>query len=261
MAALPSRRYRHPRQQFRKETQVKYTPTSIAGVTIIDIEATRDHRGFVSQAFSAQEFTKFGLIADLVQTTICFNYTRGTVRGLHRQAPPYAQAKLVRCTRGAIADVAVDVRPESPTFGKHVMVELTADNHRALFIPPYVAHGFQTLQDETEVSCQVSGAQVPADEEGFRFNEPEFGIKWPVPVTVISEQDASWPKSTSAERDVVVVMDVDRLRADRQAYDLPAVPARIAPARRPVHLSDCAAPVASRRGSEERPHHQESGTA
>src|SRR6201999_912579 len=130
----------------------------IAGVTIVDIEPTCDHRGFVSQSFSAPEFAEIGLIADVVQTQISFNHTRGTVRGLHRQAPPHAEAKLIRCTRGAIADVVVDVRPESPTYGKHVMVELSADNHRALFVPPYVAHGFQTLRDKTEVTCQVSGS-------------------------------------------------------------------------------------------------------
>lgn len=141
---------------------MKYTPTSIAGVTIVDIEPNCDHRGFVSQSFCAQEFAEIGLIADVVQTQISFNYTRGTVRGLHRQAPPHPEAKLVRCTRGAIADVAVDVRPESPTYGRHVMVELTADNHRALFVPPYLAHGFQTLVDDTEVICQIMRMRPPA---------------------------------------------------------------------------------------------------
>jgi dTDP-4-dehydrorhamnose 3,5-epimerase len=130
---------------------VKYTPTTVAGVTTIDIEPHRDHRGFFSQSFCADEFAKSGLDSAVAQTNISFNYARGTVRGLHRQAPPYAEAKLVRCTRGAIVDIAVDVRPESQTYGKHVMVELSADNHRALFLPPYVAHGFQTLTDDTEV--------------------------------------------------------------------------------------------------------------
>src|SRR6201999_3948682 len=113
----------------------------IAGVTIVDIEPTCDHRGFVSQSFSAPEFAEIGLIADVVQTSILFNHTRGTVRGLHRQAPPYAEAKLIRCTRCAIADVVVDVRPESATYGRHGMAELSADDRWALFVPPYVAHG------------------------------------------------------------------------------------------------------------------------
>lgn len=172
---------------------MKYTPTSVAGVTIVDIEPHRDHRGFFSRVFCAEEFAQHGLIAEVSQTSICFNQTRGTVRGLHRQLPPHAEAKLVRCIRGAIADVAVDVRPTSPTYGKHVMVELSADNHRALFLPPYVAHGFQTLTDDTEIIYQISGPYVPGSEENFRWNEPTFGIQWPLPVTVISEKDASWP--------------------------------------------------------------------
>lgn len=240
---------------------MKYTPTSIAGVTIVDIEPTCDHRGFVSESFSADEFTEFGLIAEVVQMQISYNHTRGTVRGLHRQAPPYAEAKLVRCTRGAIADVAVDVRPESPTYGKHVMVELSADNHRALFVPPYVAHGFQTLRDKTEVSCQISGPVKRGGQEGFRFNESEFGIEWPVPVTVISEEDATWPKLERVDSDVIVVMDVDRLLDERPACDSPAIPARIAPGRRPVHFSECATPASARRSTDELPHHQGSGSA
>jgi dTDP-4-dehydrorhamnose 3,5-epimerase len=177
---------------------MKYTPTSVAGVTIIDIEPHRDHRGFFSRAFCAAEFAEHGLISEVAQTSICFNHTRGTVRGLHRQAPPHAEAKLVRCIRGAIADVAVDVRADSPTYGKHVMVELSADNRRAVFLPPYVAHGFQTLTDDTEILYQISGEYVPSSEEGFRWNETEFGIKWPLPVTVMSEKDASWPTLAEA---------------------------------------------------------------
>lgn len=175
---------------------MKYTPTSVAGVTIVDIEPHRDHRGFFSRSFCAGEFASHGLISEVAQTDICFNHTRGTVRGLHRQAAPHAEAKLVRCVRGAIADVAVDVRPESPTYGKHVMVQLSAENRRALFLPPYVAHGFQTLTDDTEILYQVSGRYVPDSEEGFRWDEVEFGITWPLPVTVVSEKDASWPHLT-----------------------------------------------------------------
>ncbi|OSC40985.1 dTDP-4-dehydrorhamnose 3,5-epimerase family protein [Mycobacterium decipiens] len=172
---------------------MKYTPTDVAGATIVDIEPNRDHRGFFARAFCAAEFAAHGLIPEVAQTSVCFNHTRGTVRGLHRQVPPHAEAKLVRCIRGAIVDVAVDVRPDSPTYGMHAMVELSADNHRALFLPPYVAHGFQTLTDDTEIFYQVSGSYVPAGEQSFRWNEPEFGIAWPLPVTVISEKDASWP--------------------------------------------------------------------
>lgn len=172
---------------------MKYTPTKVAGVTIIDLEISHDHRGFSSRSFCARDFAEHGLDFDVTQTDIVFNYTRGTVRGLYRRMPPHAQAKLVRCTRGAIAAVAVDVRPDSLTYGDHVMIELNADDQRTLFLPPYVAHGFQTQVDDTEVSYQVSGPYVPAEEQGIRWDDPEFGISWPIPVTVISERDASWP--------------------------------------------------------------------
>ena len=172
---------------------MRYTHTDVAGVTIVDIEPQRDDRGFLSQSFCADEFGAIGLISSVAQTNISYNYARGTLRGLHRQGPPHAEAKLVRCTRGAIVDVAVDVRPESRTYRKHIMVQLSADNRRALFLPPYVAHGFQTLADNTEVLCQVSGSYAPGSEQGFRWDDPKFGIEWPLPVTVISEKDASWP--------------------------------------------------------------------
>lgn len=168
---------------------MKYTPTKVAGVTIIDVEPQRDHRGFSSRSFCAKEFDRYGLTFHAVQTDIFFNYTRGTVRGLHY----HAEAKLVRCTRGAIAAAVVDIRPESQTFGDRVLLELNADNHRALYLPPHIAHGFQTLTANTEVSYHVSGQHPLSEERGLRWNDPEFGVEWPLPVTVISEQDASWP--------------------------------------------------------------------
>ncbi|ETZ52283.1 dTDP-4-dehydrorhamnose 3,5-epimerase family protein [Mycobacterium avium MAV_120809_2495] len=136
---------------------MKYTPTKVAGVTIIDLELRRDHRGFTWRSFCARDFAAHGLNLDVAQTNIVFNYTRGTVRGLHRTVPPHAEATLLRCTRGAIVAAAVDVRPDSLTYGDHVMIELTADDHRTLFLPPYVAHGFQTLVDDTEVTYHTSG--------------------------------------------------------------------------------------------------------
>lgn len=171
---------------------MRYLTTDVAGVLIVDIEPHHDGRGFFSRAFCADEFAEHGLLSTVVQTNISYNHTKGTLRGMHLQAPPYAEAKLVRCTRGAIVDVAVDVRPESHTRGKHVMVRLSAANHRALFVPPYVAHGLQTLDDDTEVLYHVSGRYEPAGEQGFRWDDPEFGIAWPLPVSVISEKDAKW---------------------------------------------------------------------
>lgn len=183
-------------------SEVKYAATAVAGVTIIDIEAHSDHRGFFSRTFCSEEFARHGLDAQVVQTSISYNYVRGTMRGLHRQVPPHAEAKLVRCTRGAIVDVAVDVRPESATYGKHVMVQLSADNRRALFLPPYVAHGFQVLADNTEVLYHTSGPYAPEAEQGFHWSEPEFGIPWPLPVTAISEKDATWPYVVAAPASV-----------------------------------------------------------
>ncbi|HVQ97653.1 MAG TPA: dTDP-4-dehydrorhamnose 3,5-epimerase family protein [Mycobacterium sp.] len=172
---------------------MKYTPTGIDGVTIIDIEPLRDDRGFFSQLFSADEFAEYGLLPNVAQTSLAYNYARGTLRGMHRQVPPHAEAKLVRCTRGAIVAVALDVRPESRSYGQHEMIQLSADNRRALFLPPYVAHGFQTLADNTEVLNQVSGLYELSEEQGFRWDDPAFGIEWPLPVSVISDQDANWP--------------------------------------------------------------------
>jgi dTDP-4-dehydrorhamnose 3,5-epimerase len=191
---------------------VKYTPTDVAGATIIDIEPDRDDRGFFSNLFCADEFAQYGLLFNVAQTSVAYSYARGTLRGIHRQVPPNAVATLVRCTRGAIAGVAVDVRPESSTYGRHVMVQMSADNRRALFLPPYVAHGFQTLADNTEVLYQVSDVYDTAEEQGFRWNEPEFGIEWPLAVTVISEEDANWPLLASVRR---VTATVGKLPAGR----------------------------------------------
>ncbi|MGW0172753.1 dTDP-4-dehydrorhamnose 3,5-epimerase [Rhodococcus sp. NPDC003322] len=179
---------------------MEYSRTDVDGVTIVDIEPHLDSRGFFSRSFDTHEFESHDLASAVIQTNISFNHVTGTLRGLHRQRPPYSEAKLVRCTRGAIVDVAVDVREDSATYGKHVMVQLTSDNHRALFLPPYVAHGFLTLADNTEVIYQVSGPYEPEGEEGFRYDDSEFGIAWPLPVTVISDKDASWPLVADIER-------------------------------------------------------------
>jgi dTDP-4-dehydrorhamnose 3,5-epimerase len=172
---------------------VRFTPTAVDGVMIVEIEPRIDCRGFFSRSFCMSEFADHGLDSAVVQCNVLYSHTAGTIRGLHLQVPPYREAKTVRCTRGAIADVAVDVRPDSATYGKHVMVELTADNHRALYIPPYVAHGFQTLAYDTEVTYQASGPYAAAGEDGYRYDDEAFGIVWPLPAAVISEKDANWP--------------------------------------------------------------------
>ncbi|EYR62704.1 dTDP-4-dehydrorhamnose 3,5-epimerase [Actinotalea ferrariae CF5-4] len=172
---------------------MKFTTTAVDGATIVDLEPFTDDRGLFARTFDVDEFAAHGLDVGVAQANVSYNHVAGTLRGLHRQVPPHSEGKLVRCTAGAIVDVAVDVRPDSPTYGRHVMVELTASNRRALFVPPYVAHGYQTLTDGAEVTYQVSGPYVPGGEQGFRHDDPAFAIAWPLAVTVISAKDASWP--------------------------------------------------------------------
>ena len=172
---------------------MRLVPTAIEGPTVIELDLLSDDRGFFARTFDRATFAEAGLEPLVEQANLSFNHRAGTLRGLHRQVPPHAEGKLVRCTAGAIVDVAVDVRPDSPTYGRHVMVELSAENRRALFIPPYVAHGYQTLTDGAEVVYQVSGPYAPGGEQGFRHDDPAFGIAWPLEVTAISAKDAAWP--------------------------------------------------------------------
>src|SRR5262249_29122953 len=139
-----------------------------------------------------------GLDPTVVQCNISFNRRTGTLRGLHYQAAPFGETKLVRCTRGAIFDVIVDLRPASPTFLRHIGLELTSDNHRAVYVPESFAHGFQTLRDDTEVAYQMGSAYLPGTEHGIRFDDPRLAIQWPVPVRCLSDRDASLPFVASA---------------------------------------------------------------
>lgn len=170
-----------------------WTSTDIDGVLVVDLEERTDDRGTFARTFDADEFAGHAVESRVAQANLSTNHVAGTVRGLHLQVPPHAEGKLVRCTRGAILDVAVDVRPGSPTWGRHVAVELTDRNHRALVVPPYVAHGYQSLVDDTEVMYLVSGPYVPGAEQGYRWDDPAFDIEWPLPAMSISEKDAAWP--------------------------------------------------------------------
>lgn len=172
---------------------MRYTDTEVDGVRIVDLELRGDDRGGFARTFDAEEFEANGLDAAVAQCNLSFNRSAGTLRGLHLQLPPHAEGKLVRCTAGSIVDVAVDVRPGSATYGRHVMVELSAANRRALWIPPYVAHGYQTLVDDAEVTYQVSGRYAPGAEQGYRHDDPAFDLSWPVEVTVVSDKDRAWP--------------------------------------------------------------------
>jgi dTDP-4-dehydrorhamnose 3,5-epimerase len=172
---------------------VKFTPTDLPGVYLIDLEPIEDERGFFARSWCSEVFVANGLDGNLEQCNISFNRYKGTLRGMHFQAEPHGEAKLVRCTLGAIYDVAVDLRPDSPTYLCHVGAELSAENRRALFIPEGLAHGFQTLTAESEVFYQMSRAYVPGAARGVRWNDPVFAIAWPDDERVISERDKSWP--------------------------------------------------------------------
>lgn len=172
---------------------MKFTQTKLQDAYIIDIEPISDERGFFARGWCQREFEKHGLTSRISQANISYNKIKGTLRGLHYQAAPNEEAKLVRCTCGSIFDVMVDLRKESPTYGQWVGAELTAENRRMLLIPEGFAHGFQTLQDNTEVFYQVSEFYTPGAERGARYNDPAFGIEWPMSVSSISDKDAAWP--------------------------------------------------------------------
>ncbi|HEV2802870.1 MAG TPA: dTDP-4-dehydrorhamnose 3,5-epimerase [Pyrinomonadaceae bacterium] len=156
-----------------------FNETKLAGAFLIEQELFEDVRGFFARSWSEREFAAAGLDARLVECNISYNHRRGTLRGMHFQRAPRAQAKLVRCTMGAIYDAIIDLRPESPTFKQWIGVELTAENRRMLFVPEGFAHGFQTLVDRTEVFYQMSTAFAPEHASGVRWNDPAFGIDWP----------------------------------------------------------------------------------
>jgi dTDP-4-dehydrorhamnose 3,5-epimerase len=171
---------------------MKFTPTKITGAYLIEIEPILDERGFFARSFCTDEFQQHGLNANFVQCNVSFTSQRGTIRGMHYQVTPDTETKLVRCTRGAIYDVILDLRPESPTFKQWLAAELTADNHQMFYIPPGCAHGFQTLLDDTEVFYQMSGGYNADAARGVKWNDPAFRIKMPLVVTIINQRDLSY---------------------------------------------------------------------
>lgn len=175
-----------------------FTPTSLKDAFVIDLEPFPDERGFFARSWSASEFAENGLTSSLAECNISFNTKRGTLRGMHYQLAPFAQTKLVRCTRGSIYDVIIDLRGSSPTFKQWTGVELSAENHRMLYVPDGFAHGFQTLEDATEVFYQVSSGYAPEAARGVRWDDPAFGIRWPTQTTVINARDANYEDFSSA---------------------------------------------------------------
>jgi dTDP-4-dehydrorhamnose 3,5-epimerase len=176
-----------------------FTETELKGAFVIDLERREDNRGFFARAFCQNEFSEHGLTPVIAQANIGFNRFRGSVRGVHFQYPPAAETKLVRCTRGAVLDVIVDLRPESPTYLRHVSVELTGDNHRAIYVPERFGHAYQVLKDETETSYQVGEFYAPDTEGGLLYSDPRLGLEWPLPVAEISPKDAAWKPLAEVE--------------------------------------------------------------
>jgi dTDP-4-dehydrorhamnose 3,5-epimerase len=168
------------------------TETKLKGAYIVEPERFADERGFFARSWSAREFAERGLDARLVECNLSFNHRRGTLRGMHYQAAPHAQVKMVRCTRGAVYDAIVDLRPASPTFKEWVAVELSAENRLTLYVPEGFAHGFQTLEDKSEVFYQMSEYYAPESARGVRWDDPAFRIRWPEAVSIINERDRTY---------------------------------------------------------------------
>lgn len=179
-----------------------FTPGRLEGLQLVAMERHEDERGWFARSWCAREFAAHGLEARLAQISLSFNRERGTLRGMHYQRPPHGEAKLVRCVRGAIWDVALDLRPQSPTRGQWQGFELSAENGHALFVPEGFAHGFQTLLPDSEVLYHISTFYAPEAADGVRHDDPAFAIVWPLPVAAISPRDLAWPDYRGVDAEV-----------------------------------------------------------
>jgi dTDP-4-dehydrorhamnose 3,5-epimerase len=170
-----------------------FIESPLAGAFVVELECLVDERGFFARSYCAEEFAARGLGPAMRQCSVSYNARAGTLRGMHYQGAPHEEHKLVRCTAGAVFDVIVDIRESSATYRRWFGAELTSNNRRSLFIPPGFAHGFISLADHSEVYYMISAAYVPQSSRGFRWNDPAFGIEWPLAPAVISARDASYP--------------------------------------------------------------------
>ena len=170
-----------------------FQQTKLRGAYIIELKLIEDHRGFFARAWCKDEFTQHGLNVDVVQSNVGFSKAKGTLRGMHYQIAPYEETKLVRCTMGSIYDVIIDLRPDSPTYKQWVGVELTATNYKMIYLPEGFAHGYQTLTDHSETFYQTSQFYSPEASRGVRYDDPAFGIEWPMETRIISAADNGWP--------------------------------------------------------------------
>ena len=207
-----SRPFRHER-----ERDVIFTETALFGAFLIDLERREDSRGFFARSFCQREFADQGLRPVIAQANVAYNRVTGTLRGMHFQFPPAPETKVVRCTRGAIVDIIVDLRPESPTYLQSISVELNEEDGRALYVPERLAHGYQTLEDGTETSYQVGEFYAPETEGGLAYDDPLLGLEWPLPVAAISEKDSQWQPLETVEPEVrrrMTIVPPERESAD-----------------------------------------------
>lgn len=172
---------------------MRFTETPLHGAYLIDIQKMGDERGFFGRSWCKKEMAQAGLDVDIAQINTSLSSQKGTLRGLHFQLAPFQESKMIRCTRGSVFDVIVDLRPESPTFRQWFGAELTEDNHRALYSPKGFAQGFITLRDDTEITYFASEFYAPGKDRGVRYNDPQFGVQWPIEPSVISDKDQTWP--------------------------------------------------------------------
>ncbi|MDN5203117.1 dTDP-4-dehydrorhamnose 3,5-epimerase [Fulvivirgaceae bacterium BMA10] len=172
---------------------MKFTETKLKGAFIIELDQLKDERGFFARSWCKKEMEDHGLNANVVQSNVSYNIEKGTLRGLHYQKDPYQETKLVRCTRGALYDVIIDLRKDSPTYMEWIGVELTAENYKMLYVPQDFGHGFITLEDQTEATYQVTQFYTPGAEGGIRWDDPAFNIEWPISPKVVSDKDQSHP--------------------------------------------------------------------
>lgn len=170
-----------------------FTETALKGAFVIQPERIEDERGFFARTFDHREFAKQGLKSTFIQSSLSFNNKRGTLRGMHYQVAPYEEVKLIRCTQGAIYDVIIDLRPESPSFGQHVAIVLSAESRALLYVPEQFAHGFQTLVDNTEIFYQMTAEYAPDHARGIRWNDPAFAVPWPAAERIMNARDRDYP--------------------------------------------------------------------
>lgn len=172
---------------------MRFKETKLKGAYVIELELLRDDRGFFARSFCREEFNKYDLNFQVAQCNVSYNKKRGTLRGMHYQAAPHEEDKLIRCIKGSMYDVIIDLRPDSPTFKQWISIELVADNYTMLYVPKGFAHGFQTLLDDTEVFYQMSELHYPEFARGVRWDDPAFGITWPISQPILSPKDCSYP--------------------------------------------------------------------